>query len=245
MQVVYEKSKLNLGPHPLCSGCMYGIILKLVLDTVDELGIDPLKVIFMCPPGCGCQLDRCVNFSSGVPGLGRSAATGTGLKRADPTNFIICFDGDGSDAAIGIGDVIHAAARGEKITILMINNSLFANTGGQMAPTTLMVQKTTTSPAGRRAEVEGYPVNLAEMVGAAAGCKFAARVAIYDPAHVIAAKKALKKAFQCQMELRGLSFVEFLSNCPTNWHMTPFETIEHIKNVSEKQYPLGIFADRE
>ncbi len=245
MEVVYEKSKSIIRQHPFCSGCMYGIVTKLIADTLDELEIDPLHTVFLCPPGCACQVDASMNFNWMVPGLGRSCATSSGIKRAAPETFIVCFDGDGSDAAIGIGDVIHAAGRGEKITVVMVNNSLFANTGGQMAPTTLVGQKSTTCKTGRNPDVDGYPINVAEMVASTPGCKFAARVSLYDPAHVRQAKKALKKAFEVQKEMRGFGFVEFLSNCPTNWHMNALDTLDYIKNVSEKQYPLGIFKDEE
>ena len=243
MQVVYEKSKSYIRPHPFCAGCMYGLVTKLILDTLDELEIDPLKTVYFCPPGCACQVDASMNFNSMVPGLGRSAATASGIKRVSPETFLLCFDGDGSDAAIGIGDVIHAAGRGENITVIMVNNSLFANTGGQMAPTTLIGQKSTTCKDGRKPERDGYPINMAEIVASAPGCKFSARVSCYDPAHIRQAKAAVKKAFLVQKEAKGFGFVEFLSNCPTNWHMTAQESLEHIRNVSEKQYPLGIFKE--
>ena len=240
-QVVYERSKLYKGSHPLCSGCMHGLIGKLILDTMDELKIAPENTTLLFPPGCGPQQDFCINIHTVMVGLGRSAAVGTGIKRADPDHFVLCWDGDGADAAIGIGDVIHAAARNENLTVIMVNNSLFANTGGQMAPTTLMGQKSTTCPRGRMADREGYPINLAEILAQVEGTQYSARMAVYDPKHVMQAKKALEKAFRLQTEHKGFAFLEFLSNCPTNWHMTPLQSIEHIKEMSESQYPIGVF----
>lgn len=240
-KVVYERSDLYVAGHPLCSGCMHGLIGKLILDTMTELQIDPDNETLLFPPGCGPQQDYCMNINTVMVGLGRSVAVATGIKRGNPEHFVLCWDGDGADAAIGIGDVIHAAARNENITVVMVNNSLFANTGGQMAPTTLIGQKSTTCPEGRKTEREGYPINLAEILAQVEGTQFAARVAVYDPKHVVQAKKALKKAFSLQLDKQGFSFVEFLSNCPTNWHMTPLDSIEYLKEVSRMQYPIGVF----
>lgn len=240
-KAVYERSKLYVDSHPLCSGCMHGLIGKLILDTIEELGISPDNMTLLFPPGCGPQQDFCININTVMVGLGRSVAVGTGIKRGNPDHFVLCWDGDGADAAIGIGDVIHAAARNENITVIMVNNSLFANTGGQMAPTTLIGQKSTTCPQGRRGDVEGYPINLAEILAQVEGTQYSARMAVYDPKHVMQAKKALKKAFTLQLEGKGFAFVEFLSNCPTNWHMTPMKSIEHIRNMSETQYPIEVF----
>jgi 2-oxoglutarate ferredoxin oxidoreductase subunit beta len=220
---------------------MHGLIGKLILDTIDELRIPPEKTVLLFPPGCGPQQHRSLNFNMFMVGLGRSVATATGFRRGNPDHFILCWDGDGADAAIGIGDVIHSAARNENITVVMVNNSLFANTGGQMAPTTLMGQKSSTSPRGRQVEVEGYPINLAEIIATVEGTRYSARVAVFDPQHVMQAKKAIKKAFSLQLEKKGFSYVEFVSNCPTNWHMTPLQSIEFIKESSLKQYPLGEF----
>lgn len=245
MKTVYERSKSYLGAHELCSGCMHALINKLVVDMIDELEIPKEKVVLSFPPGCGAQPHIVMNFNIFLPGLGRSPAVGTGFKRANPDHFFLCWDGDGADAAIGIGDVIHAAARGENMTVIMVNNSLFANTGGQMAPTTLMGQVSSTSPRGRSALEEGYPINLAEILADVEGTAYSARVAVFDPKHVMQAKKALRKAFQIQLNKQGFSYVEFVSNCPTNWHMTPLETIDYIQEKSLKQFPLGVFKDCE
>ena len=241
--VVYERSKLYIGAHPLCAGCFHGLVGKLIVDTIGEMGIDPMKVIVLSPPGCAPQQLGSMNFSTLSPGLGRSVATGMGFKRGAPDHFVLCLDGDGADAAIGIGDVIHCAARSEQLTVVMVNNSLFANTGGQMAPTTLLGQVSTTSQEGRRAEVEGYPINLAEILAKVEGTRYSARMALFDPKHVRMSKEALKKVFSCQVEKKGFAFLEFLSNCPTNWHMTPIKTLEHLQEVSVKQYPIGVFRD--
>lgn len=244
MKTVYERSQSYLGGHELCAGCMHSLINKLVVDMIDELEIPKDKVVLSFSPGCGAQPHIVMNFNILLPGLGRSAAAGTGFKRVNPDHFFLCWDGDGADAAIGIGDVIHAAARGENITVLMVNNSLFANTGGQMAPTTLVGQRSATSPRGRNAAVDGYPVNLAEILAEVEGTRYSARVAVFDPRQVVNAKKALRKAFQIQRNRQGFSYVEFVSNCPVNWHMTPIETIGYIKDTMLKQFPLGEFKDR-
>lgn len=237
---LYCRSNLYVGAHPLCSGCMHGLIGKIILDTIEDLNIQPDNMTLLFPPGCGPQQAFAININTVMVGLGRSVAVATGIKRGNKEHFVLCWDGDGADAAIGIGDVIHAAARNENITVVMINNSLFANTGGQMAPTTLIGQKSTTCPEGRKEEVEGYPVNLTEILAQVQGTQLSARVAVYDPKCVIYAKKVLKKAFRNQMEHKGFSFVEILSNCPTNWHMKPLQSIDYIRDISEKQYPLGV-----
>lgn len=245
MKTVYERSKSYYGGHELCAGCMHALVNKLVVDTLDELDIPKDKIVISYPPGCGAQPHIVMNYNIVLPGLGRSPAVGTGFKRANPDHFFLCWDGDGADAAIGIGDTIHAAARSENITVLMVNNSLFANTGGQMAPTTLMGQVSTTSPHGRSRDEGGYPINLAEILAGVEGTVYSARVAVFDPANVMKTKKALKKAFQAQIDKRGFSFVEVLSNCPTNWHMSPVDTIDYIKEKAIKQFPLGVFKDYE
>lgn len=244
-ELVYKPSELWATKSQYCSGCMHPLVGKVILDLIDEMGIDPMKTCFLTAPGCVGISAMCTNINANLGGLGRGAAMATGLKRTNPDNFVFCWDGDGADADIGLGDVVHAAARGENITIIMVNNSVFANTGGQMASTTLLGQKSATSPYGRRENIEGYPIRVPEMLATLDGCTYAARVAVYDPAHYHAAKKVLKKAFENQLNKNGFSFVEFLSNCPTSWRMDPLDTIDYIKNVTEKTFPIGVFKDVE
>ena len=176
---------------------------------------------------------------------GRAAAVATGVKRARNENFVFTYQGDGDLAAIGTAEIIHAANRGEKITVIFVNNAVFGMTGGQMAPTTLPNQETTTTPFGRDVSVAGYPLKMAEVLAALSGTTFVARGAVDTPKNLMRSKKLLRKAFEVQLEGEGFAFVEFLSACPTNWKMTPQQANEWVTKKMIPYFPLGIFKERD
>ena len=171
---------------------------------------------------------------------GRAPAVATGIKRALPDKIVFTYQGDGDLASIGAAEIVHAATRGEKITVIFVNNAIYGMTGGQMAPTTLIGQKATTAPRGRDAEVNGYPVRMSEMLATLDGVAYIERVSVHDVKHIMQAKKAIKKAFQSQIDGKGFSMVEVLSTCPTNWGMTPQESLKWLEANMIPQYPLGV-----
>lgn len=243
MAVVFEK------PHALadttfhyCPGCTHGIIHRLVAEVIDELGVEG-KTVGVCPVGCSVMAYDYFNCDMVEAAHGRAPAVATGLKRALPDNVIFTYQGDGDLAAIGTAETVHSATRGENITIIFVNNAIYGMTGGQMAPTTLPGQKTTTSPYGRDPALCGNPIRVCETLSALDGVKFLERVAVDSPGHVRKAKAAIRRAFQCQLEGKGFSMVEVLSSCPTNWGMTPLEALERIRTDMIPYYPLGNFKD--
>lgn len=227
-----------------CPGCHHGIIHKLVAELIDELNLLE-KTVIVWPIGCSVLGYEYFKVDSCVAAHGRAPAMATGIKRANPENFVLTYQGDGDLASIGMAEIVHAAARGEKITVVFINNTNYGMTGGQMAPTTLPGQKTTTSPYGRDPKVCGYPIKVAELLSNLDGAAYIARVAVNKPARITQAKKYLKKAFNAQLKGIGFSLVEFLSACPVQWHMTPLKAIERIENELIPYYPLGEFKIKE
>ena len=175
----------------------------------------------------------------------RAPATATGIKRAEPNKFVLVYQGDGDMVSEGMAEIMHAAIRGEKFTVIFVNNAIYGMTGGQMAPTTLMGQKATTAPDGRSAVNSGYPVNMAELLASLKGVYYSERVAVTSPQNVIMTKKAIKKAFNLQMAGKGMTLVEVLSPCPTNWSMQPVQALEWVNSEMVKQYPLGVFKDED
>lgn len=226
-----------------CPGCTHGIAHRIVAETIEELGIVDRTIGI---PGVGC----CVFLYSYFPidvleaPHGRAPACATGMKRAQPDRIIFAYQGDGDMAAIGTSEIIHAANRGENITVIFINNSVYGMTGGQMAPTTLLGQQTTTSPYGRNFQTEGYPIKMAEMLATLEGVSYSTRVALHSPKHVNQAKKAVKKAFQMQIDGMGFSMVEMLSTCNTNWRVSPIEALDVIEQQMIPYFPLGVFKER-
>jgi len=225
-------------PFHFCPGCGHGIITRIVAETIDELGIreESIGVIGI---GCCTFIDQFLNLDVFDALHGRAPAVATGLKLAQPEKVIFTYQGDGDVASIGMGEIIHAASRGLSITTLMVNNAMYGMTGGQMGATTLLGQKTTTSPLGRKADLYGFPIRIPEILQHLEGTVFLARVSVDSPKRVIQAKKSLRKAFECQLENRGFSYVEFLSPCGTGLKKDPTEAMTWIREEMAKYYAIG------
>ncbi len=235
MEKVFSRSKGLTEKHfHYCPGCTHGIIHRILAEVMEELNIIE-DTIGVAPVGCAGFCEQ--YFACDMIGAahGRAIAVGTGAKRALRDKMIFTYQGDGDGAAIGLAETISAAVRGEKITSIFVNNSIYGMTGGQMAPTTLLEQKTSTSPMGRNADIAGYPIDLPDIVSRPEGAVYVASVSVDTPKNVIKAKKALKKAFQIQQAGLGFSFVSFLSTCPTNWGMQPVDAVKWLqKNMMDK-----------
>ncbi len=225
-----------------CPGCMHSTISKLVAQNIEEMGLKD-KCVGILPVGCGTLSINYWDFDMVAAAHGRAPAVATGLKRCRPDTFVFTYQGDGDLASIGLAEIMHAANRGENIAVVFINNSIYGMTGGQMAPTTLVGQKATTAPEGRKAEEVGYPMHMAEIIASLKAPVFSARCAVDTPANVRKAKEAIKKAFQNELDGKGFSLVEILSNCPTNWGLAPLETMNYIHEHTMKEFPLGVFKD--
>ncbi len=240
MAIVFEKPKM-LADVPLhyCPGCTHGIIHRLVAEAIDQLGVGE-KTIGVAPVGCAVFAYNYFNCDMYEASHGRAPAVATGIKRARPQNVVFTYQGDGDLASIGAAEIVHAATRGEKITVIFVNNAIYGMTGGQMAPTTLIGQKSTTSPYGRDVERNGNPIRISEMLATLDGPALIQRVSVHDVKHVLEAGKAIKKAFQYQIEGKGFSLIEVLSTCPTNWGMTPQEALKWLADNMIPQYPLGV-----
>ncbi len=243
MKKVYTRPKTLKEAHfHYCPGCGHGIINRLLMEVVDEMGLRE-KAICVAPAGCGMLLYNYFDIDTLESAHGRGAAVATGIKRVQPENLVFSYQGDGDLAAIGTAEGFHAANRGEPISIIFVNNGVYGMTGGQMAPTTLTDQVTTTTPLGRNPILAGHPVRICEVFSKLDGTSYLERVTVNKPAAVIKAKKAIKKAFQCQLDGRGFSLVEILSPCPTNWKMGPVEACQWIDEVMTKQFPLGVVKE--
>lgn len=227
-----------------CPGCHHGIIHRLVAEVIDELGIND-KAIGIAPVGCSVLAYEYFNCDMYEAAHGRAPAVATGVKRVHPDAFVFTYQGDGDLAAIGCAEIVHAAARGEKITTIFVNNAIYGMTGGQMSPTTLIEQVTNTSPYGRKAEITGLPIRVSEMLATLDGAKYIARVAVNNPANMAKAKLAIKKAFEVQLRGEGFAMVEVLSTCPTNWGMTPLDSSDWLEKNMIAHYPLGTFKTPE
>ena len=242
--VVFEKPKA-LADVPLhyCPGCTHGIIHRLVAEVIDELGIEG-RTIGIAPVGCSVFAYNYFNCDMIEAAHGRAPAVATGVKRSDPENNVVfTYQGDGDLAAIGTAETVHAAARGENITVIFVNNAIYGMTGGQMAPTTLPGQVTQTSPYGRDTSKVGFPVKVCEMLSNVDGAAYLERVAVNNVKNVKNAKKAIKKAFQNQIEGKGFSLIEVVSTCPTNWGMTPEKALKWLEDNMLPYYPLGVYKD--
>lgn len=226
-----------------CPGCHHGIIHRLVAETIDELNIRE-KTLMVAPVGCSVFAYEFFDVDGTVAPHGRAPAVATGMKRSLPDRVVFTYQGDGDLAAIGTAEIIHAANRGEKITTIFVNNAIYGMTGGQMAPTTLLGMKTTTSPYGRKSETEGFPLHVSELLKETAGIIYLERVAVSSPQEVRKAKAAIKKAFTVQLKGLGFAMVEVLSTCPTNWGLSPVESIKWLNENMKKEYPLGVFVDK-
>ena len=232
------KSLIDVRTH-YCPGCGHGIAHRLICEVIDELGIRE-KVIAVAPVGCAVIAYDYWDFDVTEAPHGRTPAVATGIKRTRPNNIVFTYQGDGDLAAIGTSEIIHAANRGENITVIFVNNGVYGMTGGQMAPTTLAGQKTSTTIYGRSLRREGYPLKILEMLAVLPGVKYAERVGVHSAHEVLRAKRAISKAFKMQIDGKGFSIVEVLSMCPTYWGMTPIQAADRIKNEVTTFYPLGV-----
>ncbi len=244
MEQVFKK------PHALCDvplhycpGCGHGIVHRLVAEVIDELGIEG-KTIGVAPVGCAVFAYNYFNCDVQEAAHGRAPAVATGIKRVHPDKVVFTYQGDGDLAAIGTAETVHAASRGENITIIFINNAIYGMTGGQMAPTTLPGQVTQTSPYGRDVKTQGYPLRVSEMLSTTSGAAYIERVTIDTVPHIRQAKKAIKKAFETQLAGKGFSLIEVVSTCPTNWGLSPVEAMNWLRENMLPYYPLGVYCDR-
>ncbi len=239
METVFKRTPtLKDVPTHYCPGCGHGIAHRLVAETIDELGIHG-RTIGIAPVGCAVLAYDYLDVDMIEVAHGRAPAVATGMKRTNPDKIIFSYQGDGDLAAIGTGEIIHAAHRGEQITVIFINNAVFGMTGGQMAPTTLPGQVTTTTQLGRDVEDQGYPLQVSELLAILPGAIYVERCSVHNPAQIRKAKKAVKHAFELQVNgAKGLSLVELLSPCPTYWRMTPAKAIEWMENEMIKVFPL-------
>lgn len=231
------KSLRDVSTH-YCPGCGHGIAHRLVAEVIDELGIRE-KIIAIAPVGCAVIAYDYWDFDCSEAAHGRALAVATAIKRVRPENIVFTYQGDGDLAAIGTNETIHAANRGENLTVIFINNAVYGMTGGQMAPTTLPGQKTATTIAGRDIKAHGYPLKISEMLAHLAGVKYIERTSLSGPQEILKTKKAIKQAFQNQIDGVGFSLVEILSPCPTYWSLTPQQSMEWIRDVMTKEFPLG------
>ena len=241
-QVFKRPESLKDVPFHFCGGCHHGVIHRLVAEAMDKYKLRE-KTIAAASVGCSVFLYDYFDVDVVESPHGRAAAVGSGVKKAKPDNFVFTYQGDGDLAAIGTAEIIHAANRGDQITVIFVNNTVFGMTGGQMAPTTMVGQKTTTSPYGRACEDCGSPIRMSEVIAGLNGTAFAARVAVDSVKHLMQAKKALHRAFEAQINGRGLGFIEFLSACPTNWKMSPEKANSRISEELIPYFPLGTFKD--
>jgi len=245
MAIVFEQTKgLTDKPFHYCPGCTHGIIHRIIAEVMceanileDTIGVSPV----------GCTYNNYEYFSCDMvqAAHGRAPAVATGIKRVHPDKNVFTYQGDGDLASIGAAEILHAAARGEKISVFFVNNAIFGMTGGQMAPTTLLDQVTTTSPFGRDAAQQGYPMNVSELLATLPGAVYIERVALNNYKNIQAAKRAIAKSFRVQQQGLGFSMVEFLSTCPTNWGKEPVESLRWLEDKMMPQYPLGIFKGKD
>lgn len=243
--VVYKRPEgLSDALTHYCPGCTHGIIHRLIGEAFDELGIRE-RTIMVAPVGCSVLLYYYFNVDAVEAAHGRAPAMATGLKRTQPDKIVCTYQGDGDLAAIGTAEIIHAANRGENFTVFFVNNAIYGMTSGQMAPTTLPGMVTTSSPRGRDVETDGYPMRMAELIAGLPGAAYVVRRSVYDARTIRHAKKAVITALKTQMAGLGFSLVEFLSSCPTNWHLSPPDALKWIREVMEPYFPLGDYKVAE
>jgi 2-oxoglutarate ferredoxin oxidoreductase subunit beta len=242
-KLVFDKpeSVIDRATH-YCPGCHHGIAHRLVGELLDEMNLAE-KTLMTTSIGCSVFLYNYLNVDAVEAPHGRAPAVATGVKRARPDHFVFTYQGDGDLASIGMAEIMHAANRGEKMSVVFVNNTVYGMTGGQMAPTTLIGQKTTTSPAGRCQATQGSPIRMSEIIASLGGVAYAARGSLDCVKNIRAAKKHLRKSFECQINGTGFGFVELLSGCPTNWKMTPIQANERIQTEMIPYFPLGVFKD--
>ena len=245
VEKVYTKPKCLLPlSSGFCPGCLHSLATKLIAEAIDELGVAE-KVVNVLPVGCSTMNSLYWKLDMVTSAHGRAPAVATGIKRCRPDALVFAYQGDGDLASIGLSEVMMAANRGEHITIFFANNSTYGMTGGQMAPTTLVGQKSTTTPFGRNAAVDGYPTNMCEILSTLKAPSYIARCALNTPANIRKARESIMKAFRYQLEGKPFSFVELLTNCPTNWGMAPLDTLKFVEENTIPAFPLGVFRDVE
>lgn len=238
-EIVYERPKaLEQTYTHYCPGCTHGTAHRLVAEVIEELDLID-RTIMVAPVGCAVLAYNYFKLDSAEAAHGRAPAMATGIKRVNPDSIVFTYQGDGDLASIGIAEAIHAAVRGENITVIFINNAIYGMTGGQMAPTSIIGQVTTSSPQGRDLDQTGFPMQVAELIANLPGTAYCVRRSLHDSKHIIQAKKAIRIAFQAQLRGLGFSLVELLSSCPTNWGMEPQDALDWIVENMVPQYPLG------
>ena len=243
MEAVFEYTKGMLDvPTTYCSGCTHGVAHRLIMEALDEKGLLG-DTIGVAPIGCSIRAHQYMNVEMCESPHGRAPAVASGIKRARPDNIVFTYQGDGDLASIGTAEIVHAAHRGEKFCTFFINNAIYGMTGGQMAPTTLIGQKTTTTKEGRTEAGCGKPLRVAEMLAAIDGAVYVERVSLDSPVNVRKAKKAIVKAFEVQERKLGFALVEILSNCPTNWGMSPVKSLEWMRSDMIPYFPLGVYRE--
>jgi len=237
--VVYERShSFTETPTHYCPGCTHGVAHRLIAETIEEMGIGN-RAIGVAPVGCSVFISHYFETDFVEAPHGRAPAMATGVKRVLPNNIVFTYQGDGDLASIGMAEIMHAAARGENITVIFINNAIYGMTGGQMAPTSLPGQKTTSSQLGRDVETQGFPIRMSEMIAKMDGASYVVRRSLHDPANIRKAKKAIRIAFETQRRNLGFAMVELLSTCPTNWGISPVDSMKWIEEHMVPVYPLG------
>ena len=245
MKTVFKRPHaLTTKQFHYCPGCTHGIIHRLIAETLDEMDIEG-DTIGVAPVGCSYNNYEYFNCDMQQAAHGRAPAVATGIKRVLKDKFVFTYQGDGDLAAIGTAEIVHAAARGEKITTIFVNNAIYGMTAGQMAPTTLVGQVTMTSPYGRESDSQGYPINVCELLATLDGPAYIERVAVNNVRNIIAAKRAIKKAFKVQKANLGFSIVEVLSTCSTNWGLSPIESMKWLEDNMMPRYPLGVFKGKD
>lgn len=238
-KIVFKQPEaLEDVPTHYCPGCTHGIIHRLIAEVIDELDLRE-KTIGIAPVGCSVLAYHYFNFDMAEAAHGRAPAVATGIKRVRPENVVFAYQGDGDLAAIGTAEIIHAANRAENITVVFVNNAVFGMTGGQMAPTTLPGQVTTSTPTGRDVKLAGYPMKVAELIAQTTGAAYVVRRTVTRPKYIRSCRKAIKTAFETQLAGLGFSIVEVLSTCPTNWGMSPLEALKWLEDNMIPYYPLG------
>jgi 2-oxoglutarate ferredoxin oxidoreductase subunit beta len=243
MAIAFKKpNALTNAPLHYCPGCTHGIIHRLVAEALDDLNIEG-KTIGIAPVGCSVMAYDYFGCDMVQAPHGRAPAVATGIKRALPDRIVFTYQGDGDLAAIGTSEIVHAATRGENITVIFVNNAIYGMTGGQMAPTTLPGQITQTTPYGRDVKTAGYPIRVCELLSTLDGVAYAERVSTDSVKNVLSAKKAIKKAFEIQVNGGGFSIVEVISSCPTNWGLSPTDSLEWIRTNMLPYYPLGVYSE--
>lgn len=242
MKKIFGRPKsLTSFQFPFCPGCTYGTVARLIAESIDELGLAE-RTVGVTSVGCTVRTWKQLDFDMTLAAHGRAPALATGLKRALPDSVVFTIQGDGDLAAIGMAETIHCAARCELVTLVFLNNCIFGATGGQQAPTTLIGQKSTSYPAGRTKEASGVPLKMSELLTKVSPEAYIARVSVDSVPNLIKAKRAMKKAFQAQVQGKGFSMIEVLSACPTNWGMTPLDSVKWIRETMMKHYPLGEYS---